>query len=631
MIKIIELLENWIFIVVSGIFLVLSFVFSKLNINTFIDFAWVTIVISGIPLLYSAIKKLIFNSGIKKISSALLITIAMIASILIKDIFAAGEVAWIMAVGELLEHVTTKRARRGIKKLIELSPTQARRIIGDTEELVSLDKVEVGDIIRILPGETIPIDGYIISGETSVNQSVITGESLPVDKLEGDEVFCGTINCYGAIDVKTTKVGNDSSLQKIIELMKNAENHKAKTQRVADKWASYLVPIAFLVAVIGGVITQNIVVAVTVLVVFCPCSLVLATPTAIMAAIGQATKQGIIIKSGEALESMSKVDIITFDKTGTLTYGKLEVSDVISFSEDYSNNDLLKYIASAESKSEHPIGKAIVSFAKMKEIQLMPCDEFSMIIGKGIVSNVNGQNIICGNESILKDNNIDIPSDKIQIISTYKEEGKSCNIVAINGFCVGLIVLSDKLRNGSVDTILELNQMKTEVVLLTGDNEKSAKYFADKVKIDKIYANLLPENKVQKIEELKNDNHLVCMLGDGVNDAPALNLADVGVSMGGIGSDISVDTSDIVFMNDDISKLPYLKWLANETVKTIKFSIILSMTINFVAIILSLLQLLSPTIGALVHNAGSCFVVLFSALLYDRKYKNKNKEKSKNN
>ncbi|MDE6318661.1 MAG: HAD-IC family P-type ATPase, partial [Lachnospiraceae bacterium] len=325
--------------IVGGIFLVMSFVFPRAGIIVPLDPAWITVIICGIPLLYLAVWRVIYNKGISKISSALLISIAMIAAIAIGDLFAAGEVAFIMEIGAILEDMTTDRAKKGLKKLISLTPTQGRRITDDNtgkEEMIPADRIRQNDILRILPGETIPVDGVIIQGETSVDQSIMTGESLPVDKGMGENVFCGTINRFGSIDIRATKVGEDSSLQKLIRMVQNAENRQAPMQRIADKCASWLVPVALLIAVIAGAATHNIVRAVTVLVVFCPCALVLATPTAIMAAIGQATKHGVIIKSGESLEKMGKVNTIAFDKTGTLTYGKLEVSDILSFDSNMS-------------------------------------------------------------------------------------------------------------------------------------------------------------------------------------------------------------------------------------------------------------------------------------------------------
>ena len=584
------------------------------------DPAWVTIVISGIPLLYLAVWRIIHNPGISKISSALLICIAMFAAIAIGDLFAAGEVVFIMAIGALLEEATTNRAKKGLKKLISLAPTKGRRLKDGKEEMIPAEEIRQGDILRIFPGETIPVDGTIISGETSVDQSVMTGESLPVDKGEGEEVFCGTINRFGSIDISATKVGENSSLQKLIRMVHDAENKQAPMQRIADKAASWLVPVALLIAILSYVFSRNIVTAVTVLVVFCPCALVLATPTAVMAAIGQATKHGVIIKSGEALEKMGRVDTIAFDKTGTLTYGRLDISDIISFDETINETDLLLLAASAEAKSEHPLGKAIVAYAKRKEVGLMESDAFQMTAGKGILAEVDNRRLLCGNEKYLIENGVFIDNNVQEALEQLRIQGKASVLAAQDQKCIGVIALSDVLRPEAKDIVSCLSDMHTRTVLLTGDHQKTADYFAQQVGILEVRAELLPEEKVKSIEKLQAENHKVCMIGDGVNDAPALKTADVSVAMGSMGSDIAIDAAEIALMSDDISKIPYLKRLSNATVKTIKASITLSMCINFVAIVLSLMEVLTPTTGALVHNAGSCFVVLIAALLYDRKF-----------
>ena len=613
--------------IVGGVFLVMSFVFPRAGFafkdHALPDPAWVTVIICGIPLLYLAVWRIIYNKGISKISSALLISIAMIAAIAIGDLFAAGEVAFIMEIGAILEDMTTDRAKKGLKKLISLTPTQGRRITGDNsgqEEMIPAEQIRQNDILRILPGETVPVDGIIIQGETSIDQSIMTGESLPVDKGIGENVFCGTINRFGSIDIRATKVGEDSSLQKLIRMVQDAENKQAPMQRIADKCASWLVPVAMLIAIMAGVATHNIVRAVTVLVVFCPCALVLATPTAIMAAIGQATKHGVIIKSGESLEKMGKVNTIAFDKTGTLTYGKLEVSDIISFDNDMSEKELLALAASAEAKSEHPLGKAIVAYAKEKEIAIKDSDFFQMQSGKGICAEVSARKLYIGNEKYILQCGITISPNVENELEKLRIQGKASILAADDNSCFGLIALSDVLRPEAGEMVSKLSNMNTDTVLLTGDNQKTADYFASQAGITKVKADLLPEEKVQSISEIQEQGNCVCMIGDGVNDAPALKIADVGVAMGSMGSDIAVEAADIALMSDDISKIPYLKKLSNATVATIKLSITLSMCINFIAVTCSVLGVLNPTTGALVHNAGSCFVVLIAALLYDRKF-----------
>ena len=618
--KINNLLSGIPMTIAGGVFLLASFIMMLMKVQVPVDLAWAAVIISGIPLIYLAAWRIIHNRGISKISSALLISIAMVAAIAIGDIFAAGEVAFIMSVGAILEEKTTERAKKGLKKLISLAPRQGRRITDGKEDMISADKIRVSDILRILPGETIPVDGEIICGNTSVDQSILTGESLPVDKEVGDSVFCGTVNRFGAIDIRATMVGEDSSLQKLIRMVKEAENRKAPMQRIADKWASWLVPVALLIAVIAYFLSGDIVRAVTVLVVFCPCALVLATPTAIMAAIGQATRHGVIIKSGEALEKMSKVDTIAFDKTGTLTFGRLEVSDIISFSSELSANKLLSLTASAEAKSEHPLGKAIVAHAIEKNAEIIESQDFRMVVGNGIYAEVADMKLFCGNEKYLLSSGIQISDDAYDALENLRIQGKASVAVAADGKCVGVIALSDVLRPTAKEVVSRLADMSTETVLLTGDNRRTADYFAEKAGITNVIAELLTEEKKINIAKLQERDKTVCMIGDGVNDAPALKTASVSIAMGGIGSDIAAEAAEIVLMSDDISKVPYLKRLSNATVNTIKFSIALSLLINFGAIALSLAGLLTPTTGALVHNAGSVLVVMIAALLYDRKF-----------
>lgn len=619
--ELVEKLESVTATVVGGVSLVASLVLSLLGVDipVYLEPAWIAIVISGVPLGYSAVRKLIVNKGISKISSALLISVAMIASVVIGDLFAAGEIAFIMAIGEILEDKTTARAKKGLKKLISLAPTKGRRIVNGTEEMIASEQIRVGDVLRILPGETVPVDGVIVSGETSIDQSVMTGESLPVDKAVGDSVFCGTINRFGAVDIKATKVGQDSSLQKLIRMVKEAEDRKAPMQRTADKWASWLVPVALLLAIVAGLLKQDIVVAVTMLVVFCPCALVLATPTAIMAAIGQATKHGVIIKSGEALEKLGKVDTVAFDKTGTLTYGHLEVSDIVPLDRELDEIGLLSLVASAEQKSEHPLAKAIVGRAQAENAVLFESENFKMEAGKGIFAEIDGLALYCGNEKYIVEKKIEL-SDVVRAkAEELRSQGKALVMAATESGVIGLIALSDSLKSNAVEMVGKLSAMGVGSVLLTGDNMKTACYFASQVGIKKIRAELLPEQKVATIVELQRSGKKVCMIGDGVNDAPALKTADVGVAMGTMGSDIAVEAANIALMGDDISKVPYLKRLSVATLRTIKFSISLSLFINFLAIALSFFGLLTPTTGALVHNVGSVFVILIAALLYDRK------------
>ena len=615
--------------IISGIFLIMSLILMITRTEVPVDPAWVTVILSGYPLLYLAITRLVYQ---KWISSCLLISIAMFASLFIGELFAAGEVAFIMSIGAILEDMTVDRAKKGLSRLLALTPVQGRLLIkkGDSyeEKMICAEEIQKGSLLRVLPGETIPVDGKIISGESAVDQSVMTGESLPVDKTAGDEVFCGTMNCFGSMDIEATGVGDDSSLQRMIRMVEQADEKKAPMQRIADKWSVWLVPIALLIAVGAFVVNwftgMEVMTAlnrgVTVLVVFCPCALALATPTSIMAAIGQATKHGVIIKSGEALETMGKADTIVFDKTGTLTYGKLEVSDVSVFDDTVSKKDLLVLAGSVEARSEHPLGKAIMTYVKEQQIAFPEAEDFHMQAGRGIEGKVEGKQVVCGNREYLEKQGITFDENADEILKKYQSQGKAVVLVAADGICKGVIAMGDVLRTDAPKIISDLNEMGVRTVLLTGDNRQAADHFAQKAGLKEVKADLLPGQKVESIEEIKKTGSLVCMLGDGVNDAPALKTADVGIAMGGIGSDIAVEAADVALVQDNISQLVYLKRLATATLRTIKFNITASMCINAVAVTMSVLGLLNPVTGALVHNAGSCLVVLNAALLYDRKF-----------
>ncbi len=619
--RIVNLLESIPATVLSAVLLILSLILPAWGILPAENLAWGAVLISGFPLLLRALHSLLLGRGLSRISSELLITCAMTAAVLIGDLFAAGEVAVIMAIGSILEERTVNRARQGVTKLLKLAPTTGRRITPDGEEIIPAEKIRKNDVLRILPGESIPVDGTIIRGETSVDQSIMTGESLPVDKGVGDELYCGTINRFGAVEITATGVGEDSSLKKMVRLVQEAEDKKAPTVRLMDRYASLMVPASLLIAVVTFLITRDLTRAVTVLVVFCPCALTLATPTAIVAGIGQATKQGVIIKSGEALETMGRVDTVTFDKTGTLTRGKLEVSDVFCFDTAVGEDELLSLTASAESKSEHPLGKAVVDCAKERKIARRDCEDFQMTAGRGVCAVVLGRRLFCGNEPYLNEKGITLTPEQEKRVDFYRSEGKAMILVATPEGPLGLVALSDAVRPEAKKMVKELQEMDTRAVLLTGDARSTAEYFAGQVGIGEVHAGLLPGEKADHIEGLKQHGRRVCMIGDGVNDALALKTADVGIAMGTMGSDISIEAADIALMSDDISKLPYLKWLAGETLRTIRLSITAAMTINMIALVLSVLGLLGPTAGALVHNVGSCLVVMFAGLLYDRKYK----------
>ena len=595
-------------LVISGIALVLSLTGI---VRLPFDIAWIAIILCGIPIILEAVIGLITAFDIK---ADVLVSLALIASVCIGEDFAAGEVAFIMQLGALLEDLTVAKARAGIEKLVKLTPQTARLMENGSERIVAADKVKKGDILRVLPGESIPVDGVIISGQTSINQAVMTGESLPVDKTAGDQVSSGTVNQFGAFEMRATKVGEDSSIQRMIRLVQSADAGKAKIVGIADRWATWIVVLALSAAAFTWIFTGQIIRAVTILVVFCPCALVLATPTAIMAAIGNATKHGFLVREGDALERLSKVKTIAFDKTGTLTYGKLTVTAYKSVSNDFSDHDIFLFAAAAEGLSEHPIGKAIVASYKEKIFKDVPkCEDFKMTVGKGVSSVVEEKRILAGNADLLREHGIEVSINAE--ISDFYAQGATVIYIGIDKEFAGYIVLSDVLRNESGRMIHRLNELGINPVLLTGDNKNAAENIAYTVHISEYRYGCLPEDKLKYIDESERENKPVCMIGDGINDAPALKKATVGIAMGGIGSDIAVDAADIALVNDDVKELPHLIALSKRMMITIKANMTFSMCLNFVAIVLAIIGTLNPVVGALVHNAGSVFVILNSALL----------------
>ena len=615
--KLEELLEwggmkrDVIFLLVSAVSLLGSiFHFSPLPF----DLAWVAIVLCGAPIILEAIIGLVTAFDIK---ADVLVSIALIASVMIGEDFAAGEVAFIMQLGGLLERLTVRRTRAGIEKLVHLTPRSARRLTDGREEIIQAEAVMRGDVLRVLPGETIPVDGHICSGHTSVDQSVMTGESLPVDKEEGDEVMSGTVNRFGSFDMIADKVGEDSSLQRMVRLVQSADAGKAKIVGFADRFATWVVVIALAAAVITGFATGDLIRAVTILVVFCPCALVLATPTAVMAAIGNAARYGFLVREGDALERLADVCQITFDKTGTLTYGRPGVKAVRSFDgeTEADTHTLYWYAASAEKRSEHPLGKAIVRCYEESWGQAGEAEDFQMLPGRGISASVEGHKILAGNVELLQDHNIEVKEERLREGGHFLDEGSTVIWLAADGRLAGFIALEDTVRETAAGTIDQIKELGIAPVLLTGDHENAARHIAGELGIEVYRAGCLPEDKLRFIGEGEEQGQKICMIGDGINDAPALKKAYVGIAMGGVGSDIAVDAADIVLVNDEIRRLPHLLRLSRRMMATIRRNLTFSMTLNVIAIILAVMDVLNPVTGALVHNAGSVLVIVSSALL----------------
>lgn len=594
-------------LVISGVFIICSL----LHVQPFpFDLAWFAVILCGFPIILEAIIGLVTAFDIK---ADVLVSLALIASICIGETFAAGEVAFIMQLGALLEELTVAKARAGIEKLVHLTPQTARVLQMDKEVIVPAEQVRIGDRIRVLPGETIPVDGIIVSGQTSINQAVMTGESLPVDKAVGDEVSSGTVNQFGTFEMEATRVGEDSSIQRMIKLVQSADAGKAKIVGIADRWATWIVVIALSAAVITWLVTGQIIRAVTILVVFCPCALVLATPTAIMAAIGNATKHGFLVRQGDALERLANTKIIAFDKTGTLTYGTPRVIAVQSVADVLTTKELYQMVASAERFSEHPFGKAVVQCFKKEKTDFTEVDNFQIIPGRGVYAEIEGKRVLAGNPELLTAHHVEIPV--LEDTKDYIRQGCTIIYVSVNNTFAGFLALSDTVRKESEHMIDELLKLGICPVLLTGDHENAANTIASLLHIEDVKANCMPENKLAYIEKYQKNGMPVCMIGDGINDAPALKKADVGIAMGGVGSDIAVDAADIALVDDEVKELPHLVALSKHMMVTIKLNMTFSMTLNFIAITLAILGILNPVVGALVHNAGSIFVIINSAFL----------------
>lgn len=609
----------------------LSYVFFKIELYTntvyaILDVGWISVILCGAPIYkqaFLALKK-------KKIVTSLLISIALTASLVMgvfsvfspgfhsheNYFFVAAEISFLMALGEVIEEFTASKSRSAIKELISLNPQKAtlKTEKGYTEKPVG--DIEIDDIIMVRPDEKIPLDGIVVDGESSVNQSSLTGESLPRDIVVGDEVYSSTINLTRPVEIRVSTKSHQTVLSKLIDYYKNAVKNKAPIARAADKIASKLVPIAMVVAFLVFAITagslnltEGLARGIAVLVVFCPCGLVLATPTAISATIGNASRRGILIKNGNSLEVLSKVDTVAFDKTGTITTGEIEVDKIESLS--MHKDTLLHYAASAEMQSEHPIAKAIIAFYGKK-----PSSPKNTTIksGVGVEALVNGKKV-----ELLKVKEAQKRFDNCEQLINNFESGKTIIAIVIDDKLEGALSLKDSIKESSYKTIKSLKNMNYHTVLITGDNLSAAKHTAEELDFDSYYYNKLPIEKAEIILQLRKDGKRVLMVGDGVNDAPALAKSDTSMSMGSIGSQAAIEAGEISLLNDDISKIPSFMRLAKRGVKTIYINIFISLFINAVTVALSAAGLLSAVWGALLHNVSSVLVAINSALILTKK------------
>lgn len=591
------------------------------------DMAWVAVLFSGAPIVCGAFFALVREHDIR---ADLLVSLALIASLAIGEIFAAGEIAFIMQLGAFLEEYTVGRARAGIERLVALAPQMAWRVREGKAEEVRADEVAVGDRLRVLAGEKIPADGRIVTGRTAVDEAVLTGESMPVDKNPGDEVKSGTLNQFGTFEMIAEKVGEDMALTRLIRLVQEADAGKAKIVRLADRWATWIVVFALAASLLAQYITGDVLRAVTVLVVFCPCALVLATPTAVMAAIGNAARRGFLVKEGDALERLSSVTAVAFDKTGTLTNGTPRVQTVTPLADGWSDGRVLAAAAALESHSEHPLGKAIVAChaeksaaagigrerSDMDELLAAASPTVDVLPGEGIVARSKGAVCLAaGNARLLRRLGIRLAERAEEASLRCLDEGAAIVYLVEGDAVVGLIALADAVRTGAKRMVRRLQEEGLRPVLLTGDNERATAAVAQSLAIEEVHAHLLPEDKLAAIEKLAKDGSPTAMIGDGINDAPALKRAFVGIAMGRSGDGIAAEAADIAITQGSVEELSHLFALSRHLMKTIRRNIAFSLALNFLAIALAVTGEIGPVLGALIHNTGSILVIISSALL----------------
>ena len=598
---------------INGFLLLAGFIVSLIgapDVGNWLYFG--SAVIGGIPLFMLASKAVFINHDI---TAGFMASVAMIAAILIGEYSAAALVVFMFAIGDWLENLTIARANNALRDLAKLvPPTVTVRRLG-REVTILVEQVTLEDVVLVRSGERIGVDGIFLSGNGSVNQSAITGESMPVEKKPGDDVFAGTLNEVGAFEVKVTRLGKDTTIGQIVQMVKDAQSQQAPVQRLANRYAKILVPITFSIAVATFLLSGDITRAITILVVVCPCALVLATPTAVVAAIGNAAKRGMLVKSGAVIEQVGKVDVVAFDKTGTLTHGKPVVQDVISLN-GLDRDQLLALAASAERFSEHPIGRSIVQALEIKQLPLLEPQEFKVLPGYGVTAQIGKHLVVMGNRVLLAEQGVAWPAELDVQVQDLETMGQTVIPVVVNGSIAGLITLADTTRSETKAAIAELKRLGIrEVIMITGDNPRTAQRIASELGIDRFFAEVLPQDKLKIIRGLQAEGRKVMFAGDGVNDAPALAAADIGVAMGLAGTDVAMETAAITLMADEIERLPQIIDLSRKSLGVIRQNVIFSMSMNVLSVLLGGFGLIGPVIGALMHEFSALPVLANSARL----------------
>lgn len=554
--------------------------------------------------------------GIMKrdLTAGVMVSVAMIAALLIGEYSAAAIVAFMMMFGEMLENFTMARANAALKNLARLIPNFVTLLRDGQTTALSIEQVRVGDTLLVRNGERVPVDGVIRNGQAALDESTITGEAVPVDKTIGDTVFAGTLNTAGTLEIQAQKLGRDTTLGTIVKLVEEAQKSQAPVQRLANKYAQYLVPITFSIAALVYVLTGEVVRAVTILVVVCPCALVLATPTALVAAIGNAARKNVIVKTGASIEALGKVDCVAFDKTGTLTLGKPSVTNVVAL-DSLTPDQILTFAATAENCSEHPLGKAIVEHARARGLPFAVPHETEVLTGFGVRAKSNGHEIFIGNREWLSNSGM-TSEDHTAQIAELEARGHTVIPVVVNREMVGVITLADQVRPEAQSALRALKAVGIKkTVLISGDNTVTVKNVATQLGVNEYHAQVLPAQKLEIIKQLQKQGLRVAYVGDGVNDAPALATADVGIAMGVAGTDVAIETAGIALMNDDMRNLPHLIALARESLRTIRGNVAFSLSMNVLAVGLSFFGIIGPALGALMHEFSALPVLVYSARL----------------
>ncbi len=567
-----------------------------------------SVAINGLPVIVGAVKGILE----KKVNVDELLSLAIIACLLSGEYLTAAVVSSIMVLGALIEEATAESARKSIQALIKVSPNKAIIVMGDETKTVAVEEVRVGDILLVKPGEQVPVDGAVTEGVSSVDESAITGEAMPVEKNVGNPVYAGTFNHNGLLRMRAERVGANTTLGQVIRLVSEAEAHKPKTIAFIDRFAKYFTPLILGCALVAWLITGEFSRAVAVLIVGCPCALILAVPTATVAAIGRAARAGVLVKSGQHIESVALADTILFDKTGTLTKGNPRVEEIVPI-EGVTGDYLLRQAASVECNSTHPLARAVIQAALYAKITVHAARDLFTEIGLGVRGKVDGTLVEVGSVYLYGGLG-GVPASLRSRLHSIKEQGSTPLMVYRDKLPLGFLSVSDQVRNGADKIVGRLKKLGfKEIGILSGDHERSVELVGRQVGIDRLWSGLKPDDKLRIIEEMQQRGRKIIFVGDGINDAPALAIADTGIAMGAKGTEVALETADIALMGDDIAKLPFLVSLGRRMLFIIKLNIAFGLVFNLIAVLAGAGGLISPIMGAVVHNIGSVLVVLSSA------------------